>query len=97
MVQLILETENQLDLKPFAQIARKQGIAVRYVREKEKRSTNPNNPSPSGDPWFDDPRNMAEVMEGIRSAGKGELIRAEDSPVIQELFAKYGKKRKKYV
>ena len=23
------------------------------------------NPSPSGDPWFDDPENMASVMRGI--------------------------------
>ena len=31
------------------------------------------NPSPSGDPWFDDPRNMASVQRGIAEmkAGKG--------------------------
>ena len=30
------------------------------------------NPSPSGDPWFDDPQNMAIVLEGIadRKAGR---------------------------
>ena len=26
------------------------------------------NPSPSGDPWFDDPENMASVMRGIEDA-----------------------------
>ncbi len=31
------------------------------------------NPSPSGDPWFDDPENMASVRRGIEQmkAGKG--------------------------
>ncbi len=31
------------------------------------------NPSPSGDPWFDDPENMASVRRGIEEmkAGKG--------------------------
>ncbi len=31
------------------------------------------NPSPSGDPWFDDPENMASVMRGVEEmkAGKG--------------------------
>lgn len=32
------------------------------------------NPSPSGDPWFNDPENMASVMRGIdeMKAGKGQ-------------------------
>jgi transcriptional regulator with XRE-family HTH domain len=97
MVQMLLEAESKLDLKPFAQIARKQGITVRYVAQKEKKSKNPNNPSPSGDPWFDDPRNMAGVMEGIKDLEEGRFVRAEDSPVIQELFAKYGRRKKEYV
>lgn len=29
------------------------------------------NPSPSGDPWFDDPENMASVMRGIEDAKQG--------------------------
>lgn len=31
------------------------------------------NPSPSGDPWFDDPENMAELLQSIEDlkAGKG--------------------------
>ena len=28
----------------------------------------PDNPSPSGDPWYDDPRNIAIVEEAIQSA-----------------------------
>ena len=43
------------------------------------------NPSPSGDPWFDDPENMAMVMRGVAEmkAGKG---RAYSIDEIKELL-----------
>ena len=31
------------------------------------------NPSPSGDPWFDDPENMASVMRVIEDAKQGRV------------------------
>ena len=31
------------------------------------------NPSPSGDPWFDDPENMASVMRGIEDEKQGRV------------------------
>ena len=31
------------------------------------------NPSPSGDPWFNDPENMAEVLKGVEQYRKGEV------------------------
>ena len=31
------------------------------------------NPSPSGDPWFEDPGNMAEVLKGIEEYQRGEV------------------------
>jgi len=31
------------------------------------------NPSPSGDPWFDDPENMTSVMRGIEDAKQGRV------------------------
>ena len=46
---------------------------------------NPNNPSPSGDTWFDDPRNMAEVMKGIESL-KYERTYTNDDPEIKAIF-----------
>lgn len=38
------------------------------------------NPSPSGDTWFDDPENMASVQRGIAEmkAGKGKAYTMED-------------------
>lgn len=43
------------------------------------------NPSPSGDPWFNDPENMASVQRGIAEmkAGKG---RAYSMDEIRELL-----------
>lgn len=38
------------------------------------------NPSPSGDAWFDDPRNVEEVMKRIKEyeSGESELFALED-------------------
>lgn len=38
------------------------------------------NPSPSGDPWFDDPENIASVKQGIAEmkAGKGRVYSMEE-------------------
>ena len=41
------------------------------------------NPSPSGDPWFDDPENMASVMRGIEDAKQG---KKKDLAKIFSLF-----------
>lgn len=43
------------------------------------------NPSPSGDPWFNDPENMASVKRGINEikAGKGKAYSMEE---IRELL-----------
>jgi len=47
------------------------------------------NPSPSGDPWFDDPRNVAIVLEGIKSAKEEKCVSVEESPVLSAIFSKY--------
>jgi hypothetical protein len=45
------------------------------------------NPSPSGDPWYDDPRNIAIVMEGIKSAMEEEGIVLKTKEDIKNYFA----------
>ena len=44
-----------------------------------RKPKNPNNPSPSGDVWFDDPKNLAIVEDSIKNIGKknGTLITGE--------------------
>ena len=56
---------------------------------KPRRKKNPDNPSPSGDPWFDDPRNIAIVMEGIKSAKEEKCESVEESPALSAIFSKY--------
>ena len=59
------------------------------ARKKPKRKKNSDNPSPSGDPWFDDPLNIATVMEGIQSAKEENCVSLEESPVLSAIFSKY--------
>jgi hypothetical protein len=37
----------------------------------EVKSSNPDNPSPSGDPWFDDPQNLKIVNEAVAEYKSG--------------------------
>jgi len=55
--------------------------------EMPKRAKNPNNHSPSGDPWFDDPRNIAIVKEAIQSAKEENDIVLTSKQDIKEYFA----------
>ena len=43
------------------------------------------NPSPSGDPWFDDPENMASVLRGIEQMKRGEC-RAYNIEELKEML-----------
>ena len=62
----------QCDLSFFNDLAKLRGWKTRTrATRKQKVSTNPDNPSPSGDPWFDDPENMAMLREAIAEAKKG--------------------------
>ena len=101
MTQMLLEASSKTALKPVAQIAKERGIVFHYVSvtQKEKKSTNPLNPSPSGDPWWDDPRNVAHVDEGLRDLAAGRVVTEEDSPIIQRFraLAKQGKRENVYV
>ena len=83
MKPMIAEAEKGVARKPIER------AVARHVPRKEKRSTNPLNPSPSGDPWWDDPRNAAMVAERFARIERGEaqFVRIEDSPEVQELFA----------
>jgi hypothetical protein len=60
-----------------------------FVKKTEKvRSTNPDNPSPSGDTWFDDPENLRSVYKGVREMREGKGVRLEDCESLQRIFAK---------
>ena len=85
MTQMLLQAENRTDLRPFAQIARKQGIVVRYIVQKEKKS---NNPSPSGDTWFDDPKNLAYLQKKIKASKNDNHYIIQENESVREFFDK---------
>ncbi|MDR2979680.1 MAG: prevent-host-death protein [Bacteroidales bacterium] len=39
------------------------------------------NPSPSGDPWFDNPENLAHVLQGIEDAKAGRVVKMSTDDV----------------
>ena len=54
-----------------------------------KRKKKPDSPSPSGDPWYDDPRNVAAVMEAVQEMkeDKESDIVFKSSEDIKKYFA----------
>ncbi len=52
-------------------------------------SARPESPSPSGDPWFDDPRNVAIVMDAIKKSknDKGKEIVLKSKEDIKKYMA----------
>ena len=79
----ILKAINALPTRERMQIVER---VIRTIRLDEKVS---DSPSPSGDPWYDDPRNIAVVEEAIQSAkeGKGERIVLSSKEEIREFLA----------
>jgi len=79
----ILKAINALPVEERMMIIEQVARAIRL----EKPSSD--NPSPSGDTWYDDPRNIAIVNEGIKSAKKEKCVSIEESPTLSAIFAKY--------
>ena len=69
----ILKAINALPTRERMQIVER---VIRTIRLDEKVS---DSPSPSGDPWYDDPRNIAAVKEAIQSMRD----RKEDGVVLK--------------
>jgi hypothetical protein len=51
------------------------------------RLENSGNPSPSGDSWYDDPRNIAIVKEGIKNANEDTGVVLTSKEDIKNYFA----------
>jgi len=79
----ILKAINALPTRERMQIVER---VIRTIRLDEKGL---DSPSPSGDPWYDDPRNVALVMEAIQEAKHDKGVRVEDCPELSAIFSKY--------
>jgi len=90
----ILETINTLPLDERMEVVEQVIRTIRLeglekAQKKPERKKNSDNPSPSGDPWFDEPLNIAIVMEGIQSTKEEKCVSVEESPVLSAIFSKY--------
>ncbi|MDR0867034.1 MAG: hypothetical protein LBP75_00975 [Planctomycetota bacterium] len=59
-------------------------------RTRTRKSKNPNNPSPAGDPYFDDPRNIAAIMRGIRQVKEGKVTKCRNREELHNFLAGLG-------
>jgi hypothetical protein len=65
-----IETDNKEVLDKFRELARKHNVSFR-----EWKLANNGNPSPSGDPYFDNPNNIKEILEGVKEAKEGKTVK----------------------
>ncbi|KAA6328115.1 hypothetical protein EZS27_022961 [termite gut metagenome] len=83
---VIISTQEFRDnQKKFFDLAEKERVIIKRGKKlvelvvSDKLSENP---SPSGDIWFDDPENMASVMRGIEDVKAGKVTKIEDTKNI---------------
>ncbi|MBT0810163.1 hypothetical protein KIH41_02565 [Litoribacter ruber] len=65
-----IETDNSEILDKFRELARKHNASF-----KEWKLANDENPSPSGDPYFENPNNIKSILEGIKEAKEGKTVK----------------------
>ncbi len=69
MKTIEIQTDNEEILEAFKKLAK--AFKIGFL-EREISSTG-TNPSPSGDPYFEDPRNLAEIDAGIEDMKEGRV------------------------
>jgi hypothetical protein len=65
------------DLEPFALLAKQKGIVFRYSHPSlsPKKTKVSDNPSPSGDTWFNSPDNLEEINKGVQDIQNGNFTK----------------------
>ncbi|MBD3628359.1 hypothetical protein [Cyclobacterium sp.] len=64
-----IESDKIEILEKFRELARRYNVSFREWELAKKE-----NPSPSGDPYFDNPKNVKEILEGVKQSKEGEII-----------------------
>jgi hypothetical protein len=81
MIKLFeIETDNSEILAKFRELARKHKVKFR-----EWNLAREEHPSPSKDPYFDNPKNVASIMKGVNEMESGKVVKLSDKD-IQELL-----------
>ncbi len=75
-IDLPIDTLQKLSLMAVAQGKSLKGYIESILISKAETITIDvsENPSPSGDPWFNDPENMASVLRGLEQMRRGDTI-----------------------
>jgi hypothetical protein len=86
-------TSNTSGNKLFTRYEKRDKTMPTKLRTKTKQKSvrlkfpkNPNNPSPSGDPYFDNPKNIAALEEGIRQLKEGKVTIFKTDEELQNFF-----------
>jgi hypothetical protein len=53
-------------------------IRLAVSKKRPPMPKNPDNPSPSGDPYFDDPRNIEDILKSVQQEGKGTVLKTDE-------------------
>jgi hypothetical protein len=64
-----IETDKIEILDKFRELARKYNVSFR-----EWELAKDDNPSPSGDPYFENPKNIEAILEGVKQAKEGKTV-----------------------
>jgi len=64
-----IETDNIEILDKFRELARRYKVTFREWELSKK-----DNPSPSGDPYFENPKNIEAILEGVKQAKEGKTV-----------------------
>ncbi|MDR0907107.1 MAG: hypothetical protein LBM63_00640 [Rikenellaceae bacterium] len=77
-MMLVTASEFRKNQKKYFQLALNEKVGVKSGNVIFEIKPSPEvyiNPSPSGDPWFDDPRNMEMVERGLAEVKAGHVTR----------------------
>ena len=89
----------EFEKKPtkYYEIAQKDSVFVKYAsnyiklsftKRLPRKAKNPNSPSPSGDPWFDDPQNLAYLKNRIETSKTDKHYIIDKNQSVREFFDK---------
>jgi hypothetical protein len=73
MKTIEIQTDNEEILEAFKKLAMvlKVNFSEKEIIKKDS------NPSPSSDPYFDHPKNLAEIDEGIADLNEGRIVKLD--------------------
>ena len=73
MKTIEIQTDNEEIIEAFKKLAK----AFKVDFSEKESAKEDSNPSPSGDPYFENPKNLAEIDAGIRDLKEGRVVKMD--------------------